>query len=62
MMDVIGLVPASATADALAGAGDDSDLIGGACAYVDVLSGQAATSMTPPLASKPWLARSSCCE
>jgi hypothetical protein len=24
--------------------------------------GQAASSMTMPLASKPWLARSSCCE
>ena len=27
-----------------------------------VLGGQAVTSMTTPLASKPWLARSSCCE
>jgi hypothetical protein len=29
---------------------------------LDVLGCQAAASITLPLASKPWLARSSCCE
>jgi hypothetical protein len=50
------------TADALARAGDDGDLASEAGAHGDVLGGQAASSMTMPLASKPWLARSSCCE
>ena len=49
-------------ADALAGAGDDGDFAGEAGAHGNVLGGQAVTSMTTPLASKPWLARSSCCE
>jgi multiple sugar transport system permease protein len=49
-------------ANALARAGDDGDFAGEAGAHWDVLSSQAATSMTTPLASKPWLARRSCCE
>ena len=49
-------------ADALAGAGDDGDFAGETGAHGDVLDDQAVASTTTPLASKPWLARSSCCE
>ena len=49
-------------ADALTGAGDDGDFANEAGAHTEFLGGQAASSMTTPLASKPWLARSSCCE
>lgn len=40
-------------ANALAGAGDDGDFASEAGAHGDILGGQAATPMTPPLASKP---------
>lgn len=49
-------------ANALARAGNDGDLAGESGTYANSHGTQAATSTILPLASKPWLARSSCSE